>query len=326
VIHSAGVLADAVLDNLTEDDLDRVLRPKTDAAWNLHRHTADQPLRAFVLFSSVAGVVGNAGQAAYAAANTALDALAQHRRAAGLPATSLAWGLWEDGMAASLDPAARARIDRLGIRPLAAAEGLELFDTALGAQAALLVTARLAPASAEGLPEVLADLAPSRPEPPRATLAERLAGLDADAALDLVRQTVAGRIAEVLGLDDPSRVPDDRGLFDLGLDSLTSVELRNRLSADLGERLPTTVLFDHPTVRALSAHLLDLCAPARPGYDPQVLDAWISAAVGEDDRAELARALKAALAELGTPDEDDFGMDSASDDELFGLLDRELSD
>ncbi|GAA0952513.1 type I polyketide synthase [Actinocorallia libanotica] len=325
VVHSAGVLADAVLDNLTADDLDRVLRPKTDAAWNLHRHTEDQPLRAFVLFSSIAGVVGNAGQAAYAAANTALDALAQRRRAEGLPATSLAWGLWEDGMAAALDPAARARIDRLGIRPLAAAEGLELFDRSLDADAALLVTARLAPAASPGLPEVLADLAPARPAPPRETLGERVAGLDREAALDLVRGAVAARIAEVLGLDGPARVPDDRGLFDLGLDSLTAVELRNRLSADLGERLPTTVLFDQPTVRALGAHLLDLCEPARPGYDPQVLAAWIAAADG-DGRAELARALKDALSALDTSEEDDFGMDSASDDELFGLLDRELSD
>src|SRR5690606_9469506 len=153
-----------------------------------------------------------------------------------------------------------------------------------------------------GLPEILADLAPARPAPPRETLGERVAGLEREAALDLVRGAVAARIAEVLGLDGPARVPEDRGLFDLGLDSLTAVELRNRLSADLGERLPTTVLFDQPTVRALAAHLLDLSAPARPGYDPQVLAAWVAAA-GGDGRAELARALKDALSALDTAEE-----------------------
>ncbi|MZE54296.1 KR domain-containing protein, partial [Streptomyces sp. SID5770] len=173
VFHAAGTLDDAVLANLTDERLDRVLRPKADAAAHLHRATEGLPLAAFVLFSSVAGVLGNAGQAGYAAANAHLDALAQRRTSAGLPGTSLAWGLWEtddtSGMAGSLDTAARARIDRLGIRPLSTAEGLDLLDAALalGDKApALLVPARFDTAALArrpgGPPPLLADLVPAR--------------------------------------------------------------------------------------------------------------------------------------------------------------------
>lgn len=138
----------------------------------------------------------------------------------------------------------------------------------------------------------------------------------------------------MLGLPGSVRVPDDRGLFDLGLDSLTAIELRNRLGAEAGTRLPATVLFDHPTVRDLTAHLLERAAGERTVFDADALGGWVAAASGlgtEDDRrAGLVRALKSALGRLTGPDDGDpataFGMDSASDDELFGLLDRELND
>ncbi|MFE5898567.1 SDR family NAD(P)-dependent oxidoreductase [Streptomyces sp. NPDC056488] len=351
VFHAAGTLDDAVLANLTDARLDHVLRPKADAAGHLHRATAGLPLTAFVLFSSVAGVLGNAGQAGYAAANTHLDALAQHRTAAGLPGTSLAWGLWETddaaGMAGSLDNAARARIDRLGIRPLSTADGLALLDTALalGEKApALLVPARFDTAALarrpEGPPPLLADLVPVRRAtaadrgPAAVPLTERIAGLEPEAARVLVHGVVRTCVAEVLGLPRSVHVPDDRGLFDLGLDSLTAIELRNRLGAEAGTRLPATVLFDHPTLRDLTGHLLERAAGERTVYDADALGDWVSAASGlgaEDDRrAGLVRALKTALGRLTGPDDTDpataFGMDSASDDELFGLLDRELTD
>jgi len=346
VVHAAGALDDAVLENTTPERLDRVLRPKVDAAWNLHRLTAHLPLRAFVLFSSVAGVLGNAGQAGYAAANAFLDALARHRRAAGLPALSLAWGLWDSGggMAAELSAAARARLDRMGVRPLVSGEALDLLDHALAAGPAVLVPARFdraALARRQGEPpEVLADLAPAAAAPAvRAVpLARRLDGLDEEAARALVRGVVAGRVAEVLGLPGGARVPEDRGLFDLGLDSLTAIELRNRLGEESGERLPATVLFDHPTVRELTAYLLDRVRGERPVFDPAALDAWVSAASGrtggDRQRAELVRALRGALSVLdpagGRPAANGgdslAGVEAASDDELFGLLDRELSE
>ncbi|MFI8403968.1 SDR family NAD(P)-dependent oxidoreductase [Streptomyces sp. NPDC085463] len=351
VFHAAGTLDDAVLANLTDERLDRVLRPKADAAAHLHRATEGLPLAAFVLFSSVAGVLGNAGQAGYAAANAHLDALAQRRTSAGLPGTSLAWGLWEtddtSGMAGSLDTAARARIDRLGIRPLSTAEGLDLLDAALalGDKApALLVPARFDTAALArrpgGPPPLLADLVPTRRAtaaergPAVVPLAERVADLAPEAARVLVLGVVRACVTEVLGLPGSVHVPDDRGLFDLGLDSLTAIELRNRLGAEAGTRLSATVLFDHPTVRDLTAHLLELAAGERTVFDADALGGWVAAASGlgtEDDRrAGLVRALKSALGRLTGPDDTDpataFGMDSASDDELFGLLDRELND
>ncbi|MEU8384045.1 beta-ketoacyl reductase, partial [Streptosporangium sp. NPDC048865] len=349
VFHVAGTLDDAVLENTTGERLDRVLRPKVDAAWNLHRLTADLPLTAFVLFSSVAGVLGNAGQAGYAAANAFLDALAHHRRAAGLPGTSLAWGLWETGpdtgMAAGLDGAARARLDRLGVRALPADAGLGLLDRSLASGLAVVVPAWFDRAALarrrDDLPEVLGGLVPARPAEAAVPLARRLPGMDETVSRAVVRDTVAGRVAEVLGLAGPARVPDDRGLFDLGLDSLTAIELRNRLGAEIGERLPATVLFDHPTVRALTGHLLERLTPERPAFDTAALDTWVSSASGlapgHRRRADLVRALRAALNTLDTGEvtggtavngggEPPFGVDSASDDELFGLLDRELSD
>ncbi|MEV0643481.1 type I polyketide synthase, partial [Streptomyces sp. NPDC050619] len=264
VVHVAGVLDDATVQSLTEGHLERVLRPKVDAAWNLHRLTWHHKLSAFVVFSSVAGLVGNAGQGNYAAANTFLDALAQHRRARGLPATSLAWGLWaEDGMAGSLDAADLERISRSGIAPLSNEDGLALFDAALGSTEPLLVPAALDLAAVRRMPNVPGlfhglvrqSVRRTGAGEGSGTLANRLAGLSdgdrARALLDLVR----AEVALVLGHSSADTVAPDRAFKELGFDSLTAVELRNRLNAATGLRLPTTLVFDYPNPGVLAEHL-----------------------------------------------------------------------
>jgi acyl transferase domain-containing protein len=255
VVHAAGVLADATVANLTGDQLRRVLGPKAEAAWHLHELTRHQPLAAFVLFSSVSGVLGTPGQASYAAANAYLDALAAHRQAAGLPATSLAWGPWHVGMGAGLDAASRARWSRAGVEPLTTEQGLALFDAALGASAAVLVPARLTPARVTARQV-------SRPAADRswaARIAARPAEERAGVVLDLVRASTAS----VLGHGSAEQVPADRAFRDLGLDSLGGLDLRTRLAERTGLTLGATVAFDHPTPAALAAHLLSKVAGGR---------------------------------------------------------------
>ncbi|MFI0817944.1 type I polyketide synthase [Streptomyces sp. NPDC021098] len=278
VVHTAGVLDDGVIGSLTPERLERVLRPKVDAAWNLHELTAATDLSAFVLFSSASGVFGGAGQGNYAAANAYVDALAQHRRARGLAGTSLAWGLWADasGMTGELDQADVSRMSRGGVAALPAAEGLELFDAARGADEALLVPVRLdlaavrAEAASSG---VVAPLmrglvrAPARrtAEGSAGTgaLAQRLAGLGEAEQLALLLGLVRTQVAAVLGYGSADSVDPDRAFRDLGFDSLTAVELRNRLNAATGMRLPATLIFDYPTSRVLAEHLRDELAGKR---------------------------------------------------------------
>ncbi|MEV3861576.1 SDR family NAD(P)-dependent oxidoreductase [Streptomyces sp. NPDC050095] len=267
VVHTAGVLDDGVLDGYSTQRLTGVLRPKVDGAQLLHELTADRDLGAFVLFSSIAGAVGNPGQGAYAAGNAFLDSLAQHRAARGLPATSLAWGLWEPtgGMAGTLDAEELARVSRRGgLIPLTAEQGLALFDAALNDAWPALVPARvdLSGVDASGpLPAVLRDLA-RRPVRQAAqgsanasSLNQRLAGLpEADRAallLDLVRTDAA----MVLGHATGDAIGAEQAFQQLGFDSLTAVEFRNRLSAATGLRLPATLIFDYPTPAALAGYV-----------------------------------------------------------------------
>ncbi|WP_039947906.1 beta-ketoacyl reductase, partial [Streptomyces sp. NRRL S-118] len=220
VVHAAGVLDDGVVEALTPGQVERVMRPKVDAAWHLHELTADAELSAFVVFSSVAALIGSAGQGNYAAANAALDALAASRRAVGLPATSLAWGLWGDvgGMTGELGEADVARLERTGMGALSQQRGLELFDLALGAGEALLAPVQLDPAAlraqarAGHLPALLRGLAPvpaRRPET-GGSLAQRLAGVaEADReriVLDVVRE----QVASVLGHASSAAIDTDR--------------------------------------------------------------------------------------------------------------------
>ncbi|WP_405716141.1 type I polyketide synthase [Streptomyces xanthophaeus] len=367
VVHAAGVLQDALLENLTAEDLDRVWRPKAEAAWHLHELTRDAELSAFVLFSSFAGVIGGPAQANYAAANSFLDALAHRRRAQGLTAVSLAWGYWGDSseMTSRLDPVDVARFARSGMLPLSAGQGLGLLDAAAAVDRALLVPVRLdrrAFAAAGRTPALLRGLAPVRTvirgsasTPGAITPAdgtrheggftERLAGLGEAKRDALLLRLITGHVATVLGHGSPTSIEAERGFLDLGMSSLTAVELRNRLNAETGLRLPTTAVFDHPTPLALARHLRAQLASADgakpessqlPGLDDleQAVTAGAASALDADSRARLTARLKALQWKLddtaedthdGDADDTDADLEAAStDDEIFDLIDKEL--
>ncbi|MGP3940810.1 type I polyketide synthase [Streptomyces sp. 6N106] len=353
VIHAAGVLDDGIIESLTPERVERVLRPKVDAAWNLHELTRGLDLSAFVLFSSAAGVFGNPGQGNYAAANTFLDALAQHRRAQGLPATSLAFGLWEDdgGMAATLADADRQRMSRGSMGALSNAEGLALFDVSALAGHAVLIPAALDIAalraqSTGGVAPLLRGLirtpvrraaAGGGGADEAAGLAERLAGMSAAERDRFLLNLVCGQVATVLGYGSAAAIEPGAAFKELGFDSLTAVELRNRLGAATGLRLPATLIFDYPTPDALTDHLRAEL-PHGDGGGPSVfgeLDRLEAAlAVAADDsvtRSRITMRLQALLAKwndaqeaTGDGDTDDHDLESATDDELFDLLDDEL--
>ncbi|MFD9075577.1 type I polyketide synthase, partial [Streptomyces lasiicapitis] len=267
VVHVAGALDDGVVTALTPERLDTVLRPKADAALHLHELTAGLNLSAFVLFSSAAGVFGTPGQANYAAANAFLDALAQHRRAQGLPATSLAWGLWAEAseLTAHLGTDELDRRARAGAAALTTDEGLDLFDAAHTAGHPLLVPVRLdlaglrARAASDGVPPLLRTLvrAPRRRTAAAAdrqegsALAQRLAALPETDREEEVLTLVRGHAAAVLGYPSADAIAPDRAFREIGFDSLTAVELRNRLTSATGLRLPATLAFDYPAATVL---------------------------------------------------------------------------
>ncbi|TDD30912.1 SDR family NAD(P)-dependent oxidoreductase [Actinomadura sp. KC06] len=262
VVHAAGAVDDGTVAALTPRRFDRVLRPKADAALNLHELTRDLPGCELILFSSVSGTLGGAGQANYAAANAFLDALAHRRKALGLPGASLAWGLWEGGMAGGLGTADLTRLRRSGLAALTAEQGLALLDAAAGHDLAVVAPVRLdedvlreGPGS---LPALLLDLAgPGRASRPREApeLREHLARLDGPEREEAVVAFVRGQVAAVLGHGSADDVDPAREFGELGLDSLTTVELNRRLAAATGLRLPATVAFDHPSAAALAGHL-----------------------------------------------------------------------
>ncbi|WP_159056776.1 SDR family NAD(P)-dependent oxidoreductase, partial [Streptomyces yokosukanensis] len=365
VVHTAGVLDDATITSLDRERVTKVLRPKADAAWNLHELTRDLSLAAFVLFSSAAGVFGNAGQANYAAGNTFLDALAQHRRAQGLPGLSLAWGLWDDeaGMAATLDEQDRRRLSRGSMDALSEADGLALFDAALRAATAgpdedapaLLVPARIDLAGLQAqVGDTVAPLlrgllrTPVRrrtsggaPADTPGTLAERLAQLPPAERDRVLLDTVCTHVAQVLGHGGAAAIEPGSAFKELGFDSLTAVELRNRLGAATGLRLPATLIFDYPTPEGLRTYLrsalpLDTEGPTVFGELDRLEAALGEAGSADADsvtRSRITMRLQALLAKWNTgqdtgrrtdDEELDSDLDTASDDELFDLLDDEL--
>jgi acyl carrier protein len=248
----------------------RVMRPKVDAALHLHELTAGIELSEFVLFSSAAGLFGSLGQGSYAAANTFLDALAQTRRTQGLPGQSLAWGFWEQvsGMTQDLGESGKSRLARMGVLPLA--NGPELLDAARGAYDALVLPVRLdtaalrAQASAGTLPPILRQLVrgAARGEQVRAgSLSRQLAGVPEAERAAIVRRLVSAHAASVLGHGSAQAIDSQRAFKDLGFDSLSAVELRNRLARATGLRLPSTLIFDYPSAEAVADYLLRKVTP-----------------------------------------------------------------
>ncbi|MFE2173880.1 type I polyketide synthase [Kitasatospora sp. NPDC059462] len=371
VVHTAGAVDDGVIAALTPERVTPVLRPKVDAALHLHELTRDLDLTAFVLYSSVAGVIGSRGQANYAAGNAFLDALAQHRRAAGLPGVSLAWGLWEEEsglMREDFSTTDRHRIDRSGVLALSAEQGLALFDAALAQDEALLAPVRLDLAALrrfDELPLILSGLVPARRraggEEAR-RLAQRLAGRPEAEQVQLLTDLTRRQAAVVLGHAGPETVGADRAFTELGFDSLTALEMRNRLNTATGLRLPATVLFDYPSATALArflrTELLSLpeygrapaAAPARavadepiaivamscrfPGGIASPEDLWRVVADGVDTVSPLPTDRGWDLAGLYDPDPDRSGRFYTRegafmrgidrfDSELFGISPRE---
>jgi acyl transferase domain-containing protein/acyl carrier protein len=296
VLHAAGVLDDALVTSMRMEQLDRVLRAKADSARHLDELATG--LTSFVLFSSVAGALGGPGQGNYAAANTYLDQLAHARRARGLPAVSIGWGLWAERseMTGHLSAADTARLASSGVLPLATDEGLSLLDAALGSPDPAVLAARLDLAmlreQAHQVPAVLRGLVRAAPTPaanPAAALAELPA---AERELELVR-LVRAEVAAVLRHSSPDAVGLDRPFTELGLDSLGAVQLRNRLSRVTGLALPVSVAFDHPTPRAVGRFLAGRLAPLSPESAPP--EPAPSAAVADIDDMELETLVEIAL-------------------------------
>ncbi|MGQ3555044.1 SDR family NAD(P)-dependent oxidoreductase, partial [Streptomyces rochei] len=354
VVHTAGVLDDGVIASLTPERLAAVLRPKVDAAWHLHELTRDLDLAAFLPFSSIAGVMGSPGQGNYAAANSFLDALTRHRRALGLAGTSLAWGPWahDGGMTSTLSDTDMRRMQSGGLPPLAVEQGLDLFDIARGSDETFLVLVGLAPgamrgAAPEDLPPLFRSMVRSGRRTAAATdaagaaaaLGAELAGLDAADRVRRVTDLIREQAARVLGHASPKAVDVTREFRELGLDSLTALELRNHLSTATGLRLPATLVFDYPTPTALAEHFVSELTGDDTPQGPSLLaeldrlDALLAAAADDPDeitRAGLALRLGRMLDKVrGTaPDPtgpdvaDDF--ESASADEVLAFIDNEL--
>jgi len=338
VVHLAGITDDALIESLTPERVEPVLRAKAQAAWHLHELTREHDLSAFVLFSSAAGTLGNPGQANYAAANAFLDALARRRRAEGLPATSLAWGLWEEtsGITERLGDADRARMARHGALPLATADAMALFDAVLADGRPTAVPLRLdlaalraqpgeAPPLLRGLlPAPARRTAPAVDERPGGTaLPERLAGLPDAEAIAVLLELVCKHVAAVLGHAGAETIDPDRQFKDLGFDSLSGVELRNRLRTDTGLDLPATLVFDYPTPEALADYLhqsLRRDAPDPTDEALDLLEASLAEPPDEAARERIVARLRALVSRL-TPDTKP-DLATASDDELFDLVEN----
>ncbi|MEU7191458.1 type I polyketide synthase [Streptomyces sp. NPDC045369] len=340
VVHAAGILDDGMLDAQTPQRLAAVRAAKAQAALALHDLTRDHPLRAFVLFSSFAGVVGTAGQSTYAAANAELDALAAHRHAHGLPATSIAWGPWDqDGMARGVDA---DRLEQSGLRPLRPEAAVEALWQAVGdpAPAVLITDAdwdRFAARTTTGRPApLLAELttvtAPDTPDTD-APLARDLLGLTRDEQHARLLDVVRTQVARTLGHGVRRRLEPDRPFQSLGFDSLTAVELRNRLDTATGLTLPSTLVFDHPTPGALAEFLrAGLLSEYATGPEPVLaeidrLDAVLDAVtLDQEGRAavdarlrELTRS-RTAAPETGAAD----GLEDADAGAVIAFINNQL--
>ncbi|MEU4782455.1 type I polyketide synthase, partial [Micromonospora sp. NPDC023633] len=311
VIHAAGVRDDGVISSLTPERMDGVLRPKVDAAWNLHELTAELDLKAFVSYSSLAATAGGPGQGNYAAANAFLDGLAQHRKARGLAALTLAWGLWADrsGMTTELDDVHLNRISRSGVAAMEAEEGLALFDAACRTTDAALVPARLDLAAMKvqfaggSIPPLYRALirTPARAAAATtgASLVQQLAGLGESERAAALVEIVRGQAAAVLGYPDPAAIEPRRAFSEFGFDSLTAVEMRNRLNNAFGMRLPATLVFDYPTPHDLAAFLGTEIA----GTPVPVRPTTTTVSVGDDEPLAIIGMACRLPGGVGSPDD-----------------------
>jgi thioesterase domain-containing protein/NAD(P)-dependent dehydrogenase (short-subunit alcohol dehydrogenase family)/acyl carrier protein len=291
VVHVAGVADHSLIDAMNLDQLDRVLAPKLDGAINLHELTGALQLGSFVLFSSMAATFGGAGLGNYAAANAFLDALAAHRRSQGLPATSIAWGLWSEvGMGTGVgdqEQLLRHLSGSASFGTLSTAEALGLFDRSLDARAPVVMPVRLddrvlrAEARAGSLAPLVSELAPVTSGRARAvhagSLGQRVAGMREDERAELVRDEIRAQIAAALGYESAATLDMELTFVDLGFDSLVAEELRNKLNEMAGLSLPSNVVFDYPTPTALIDHLLEQLDDALDAGAPESADASTAA-------------------------------------------------
>ncbi|WP_169814351.1 type I polyketide synthase [Nocardia mexicana] len=286
VVHVAATIADATLPSLTPEHINAVLPAKADGAQYLHELTAHLDLSMFVLFSSAAGTLGSPGQANYGAANVYVDALAQHRYHRGLPATSMAWGWWAETTAntSTLDEKDRARLTRMGITPMSTAAAMQMFDAALHTGRPHLVPIGMnlgllrAAAAVTELPPLFRALLHTRPRVTQqmgdpGQLAKRLTGLDQQQQHAVVVEMVRTPVSMVLGYSSPADIQPDREFTEMGIDSLSSIELGTHLRALTGLKLPNSVIFQYPTANLLARHILDQLAPEEAGLaDPIVAE------------------------------------------------------
>ncbi len=351
VFHAAGVIDDGLIASLTPDRVDTVLRSKVDGAWNLHELTRDMDLSAFVMFSSMAGIVGSPGQGNYAAANSFLDGLAAYRRAHGMAGLSVAWGLWEQasGMTQHLSDRDKARMSRGGLAPLSTPHALQLFDEAMLADRPLLVAARIDAAglgAGGAVPPVLRDLV-ARPgrrlisdtdaAVSTSGLATRLQGLSPEQRHHQLVELVCTNAATVLGRSSAD-IEGQLPFQDLGFDSLTAVELRNRLKTASGLTLSPNLIFDFPTPAALAEHIdeqLSAVTTDAPAGGPDQLARFNDIARElqtlvnqpnwtEEDKTRLAARIQAILTELESPPQLTTDEAHALDDDISTATEREL--
>jgi polyketide synthase 7 len=359
VFHAAGALDDGLIASLTPQRVDAVLRAKVDGAWILHEETQGLDLSAFVMFSSMAGIVGSPGQGNYAAANSFLDGLAAYRRAHGLAGLSVAWGLWEQasGMTRHLADRDKARISRIGLAPISTEQALRLFDTAMLTDRPVLVAARLDPAAladhSAALPPLLSQLV-NRPtrrviDETDATVASmtslvtRLHGLSDEQRHSELVGLVCSNAGTVLGRTNAADINAGSVFQDLGFDSLTAVELRNRLKTATGLNLSPTLIFDYPTPIVLAEHLDSRLVVATTGADQQNLMARFNDITRElqtllnqpewksEDKPHLTTRIQTLLTTVSArldPDDprdpEDEDLDAATESQLFAILDEEL--
>jgi NADPH:quinone reductase-like Zn-dependent oxidoreductase/acyl carrier protein len=352
VIHAAGILDDGVFEKLTPARMDSVLAPKVDGAWHLHEVTRDLDLEMFALFSSVSSVFGAPGQGNYAAANAFLDALASRRCVEGRATTSMAWGPWQKatGMTSHLERLDLTRIADTGMVALSTEQGLELFDAAHAGAHALVIPVHMNRgtlrrlARGEEVPPMMRGLiqAQTRQAVESRSLAQRLLEMPEGEREYLLLDLVRTHAAMVLGHSSSEHMPPQRPFKDLGLDSLASVELRNRLSRATGLRLPATLIFDQPTPAELAKYIEGLMTDrGTPDFETQrgvqakldTLERTLASnSFGNSEHAAIKARLEALLSNLScasrgegvedVADEDD--LDTATDEELFELIDAEI--